>query len=65
MDVVAVPAEHAHDAVCWLDGPGLNADVHQADGDNMLQETCLRSVMGFLGIDAARPVWVVEPSLEI
>lgn len=37
MDVVAALAEHAHNGVCWLDAPGLNADVHSTEGDNALQ----------------------------
>ena len=36
-------AEHAHDGVCWLDAPGLDADVHTADDDHALQAIWLRS----------------------
>lgn len=38
-----VLAEHVHAGVCWLDAPGLDADVHTADDDHALQAIWLRS----------------------
>ena len=55
MDVFAVLAEHAHDGLCWLDGPGLNADVHSTDGDNVLQAIWLKSDMGLVQHSASLP----------
>lgn len=36
-------AAHVHEGVCWLDAPGLDADVHTADDDHALQAIWLRS----------------------
>lgn len=36
-------AEHVHEGVCWLDAPGLDADVHTADDDHALQAVWLQS----------------------
>ena len=36
-------AEHVHDGVCWLDAPGLDADVHTADDDHALRAIWLQS----------------------
>lgn len=55
MDVVAAPAEHAHNGVCWLDAPGLNVDVHSTDGDNVLQAIWLKSDMGLVQLSASLP----------
>lgn len=36
-------AEYVHDGVCWLDAPGLDADVHTVDDDHALQAIWLQS----------------------
>lgn len=36
-------AEHVHDGVCWLDAPGLDADVHASDDDHALRAIWLKS----------------------
>ncbi len=36
-------AEHLHDGVCWLDAPGLDADVHTTDDYYALQAIWLKS----------------------
>lgn len=36
-------ADHVHDGVCWLDAPGLDADVHAADDDHALRAIWLQS----------------------
>ena len=36
-------AAHVHEGVCWLDAPGLDADVHTGDDDHALQAVWLRS----------------------
>ena len=36
-------AEHVHDGVCWLDAPGLDADVATADDDHALRAIWLQS----------------------
>lgn len=36
-------AEHVHEDVCWLDAPGLDADVHTADDDHALLAIWLQS----------------------
>lgn len=38
-----VLAEHKHGGVCWLDAPGLDADVRTADDDLALQAIWLQS----------------------
>jgi hypothetical protein len=52
---VAALAEHAHDAVCMLDVPGLNADVHSMDGDNELQAIWLKSDTGLVQLSVSLP----------
>lgn len=36
-------SRHAHDSVCWLDAPGLDADVNTFDDDHALQAIWLQS----------------------
>jgi hypothetical protein len=48
IDMAAALAEHAHDGVCMLDVPGLNADVHSTNGDNVLQAIWLKSDTGLV-----------------
>lgn len=36
-------SRHAHDSVCWLDAPGLDADVNTVDDDHALQAIWLQS----------------------
>jgi hypothetical protein len=55
IDVVAALAEHAHDGVCWLDAPGLNADVHSTDGGNVLQAIWLKSDTGLVRLSVSLP----------
>jgi GTPase Era involved in 16S rRNA processing len=38
-----VLSERLHAGVCWLDAPGLEADVDAADDDHALQATWLKS----------------------
>jgi hypothetical protein len=55
IDVVAALAEHAHNGVCMLDVPGLNADVHSTDGDNVLQAIWLKSDTGLVRLSVSLP----------
>lgn len=36
-------SRHAHDHVCWLDAPGLDADVNRVDDDHALQAIWLQA----------------------
>ncbi len=36
-------SEHVHEGVCWLDAPGLDADVHTADDGHALRAIWLQS----------------------
>lgn len=55
MDVVAALTEHAHNGVCMLDAPGLNADVQSTDSDNVLQAIWLKSDTGLVRLSVSLP----------
>jgi hypothetical protein len=55
IDVVVAPAEHAHDGVCMLDVPGLNADAHSMDSNNVPQAIWLIPDTGLVRLSVSVP----------
>jgi hypothetical protein len=55
MDVLAALAEHPHNGVCVLDVPGLNADAHSMDSNNVPQAIWLIPDTGLVRLLVSLP----------
>jgi hypothetical protein len=55
MDVIAALAKHPHNGVCMLDVPGLNADAHSMDSNNVPQAIWLIPDTGLIRLSVSVP----------